>query len=142
MVPLNTEFTVLDYIKANHYPVILVSSSKLGSINHTLLSIEALKNRNLDLLGIVYNRYPGADKNIATDSVKEIRKFMIQSGYKNRIIEMKKLIFQILMIWISLVFLTRYNSMISTNPQLHPDCLTCIIVHPHLLWDNRYLFCT
>ncbi len=90
-VPLNNEVTVLDYIQKQHYPVILVSSSKLGSINHTVLSIEALENRNIDLIGIVYNRYPEADPYIANDSIMEIKKFMKKSGYRDNIVEISKI---------------------------------------------------
>ncbi|MCP3875123.1 MAG: ATP-dependent dethiobiotin synthetase BioD [Desulfobacteraceae bacterium] len=90
MVPLNNAYTVLEYIEEHQYPVILVTSSKLGSINHTLLSIEALKVRKLKLIGIVYNKYPETDKNIANDSINEIAKFMKKSGYKDNIIEMGK----------------------------------------------------
>jgi len=87
LVPLNEKRTVLDHIVSGNYPVILVSSAKLGSINHTLLSIEALKNRRLDLLGIVYNHNPGNDVIIAKDSVKQIARFMTQYGYAPNIVE-------------------------------------------------------
>jgi dethiobiotin synthetase len=36
-------------------PVVLVSLNRLGSINHTLLSVEAMLNRHLDILGIIFN---------------------------------------------------------------------------------------
>ncbi|SDU43170.1 dethiobiotin synthase [Desulfobacula phenolica] len=87
-VPLNDDSTVLEYIRENHYPVILVTSSKLGSINHTLLSIEALKTRNIKLVGMVYNRYPQTDKLISDDSITQMRRFMIQCGYGGHIVEM------------------------------------------------------
>ncbi len=86
-MPLNNDSTVLDYIRENHYPVILVTSSKLGSINHTLLSIEALKTRNINLVGMVYNRYPKTDNIISDDSIMQMRRFMIQCGYGEQIVE-------------------------------------------------------
>ncbi len=55
MVPLTTEMLTIDYIAAQQYPVILVTSGRLGSINHTLLSLEALKARQLQLYAIAYN---------------------------------------------------------------------------------------
>jgi len=91
MVPLNSKVMVLDYISGHRYPVVLVSSSKLGSINHTLLSIEALKARNLELLGVVYNRFPQTDPLITKDSVNEIRKFMVKSGYPGNIVELDEI---------------------------------------------------
>jgi dethiobiotin synthetase len=55
MVPLNDNFLMIDLIKQLNAEVILVSQNYLGSINHTLLSIEALKARNIHVKGIVFN---------------------------------------------------------------------------------------
>lgn len=55
MVPLSKDYLVIDLIKHLKASVILVSKNYLGSINHTLLSIEALKEKGIDVLGIVYN---------------------------------------------------------------------------------------
>ena len=55
MVPLNNHFLMIDLIKQFNAEVILVSQNYLGSINHTLLSIEALKHRNIPIKGIIFN---------------------------------------------------------------------------------------
>jgi dethiobiotin synthetase len=55
MVPLNEEELIIDLIKNLDVEVILVSKNYLGSINHTLLSIEALQNRNIKIKGIIFN---------------------------------------------------------------------------------------
>lgn len=55
MVPLTTSLLTIDYIAQHQFPVILVTSGRLGSINHTLLSLEALKSRGLKLQALVYN---------------------------------------------------------------------------------------
>ncbi|MBI4296079.1 MAG: dethiobiotin synthase [Chloroflexi bacterium] len=55
MVPLNEGQTMLDLMKALAYPVVLVARSGLGTINHTLLSIHALRASGLDVLGVVFN---------------------------------------------------------------------------------------
>jgi len=55
MVPLNDDFLMIDLIKQLNAEVILVSQNYLGSINHTLLSIDALKVRNIPVKGIVFN---------------------------------------------------------------------------------------
>ena len=55
MVPLTTELLTIDYLEQKKFPVILVSSGRLGSINHTLLSLEALKARGLSLYALAYN---------------------------------------------------------------------------------------
>lgn len=53
-VPLNDTDCVIDLIQPD-YKVIVVSRHYLGSINHTLLTIEALKNRKLEIAGIIFN---------------------------------------------------------------------------------------
>lgn len=55
MVPLNDDFFIIDLIKQLNAEVILVSKNYLGSINHTLLSIDALKSRNIQVKGIIFN---------------------------------------------------------------------------------------
>jgi dethiobiotin synthetase len=55
MVPLNTDFLMLDLIRQLGAAAILVSQNYLGSINHTLLSAYALKNEKIPVLGIIFN---------------------------------------------------------------------------------------
>ncbi|CAM3796840.1 dethiobiotin synthase [Aquirufa aurantiipilula] len=55
MVPINDQQTNIDLIKSFNAPVILVSKNYLGSINHTLLSFELLKQKDIPVLGIVFN---------------------------------------------------------------------------------------
>ena len=55
MVPITRNFLQIDQIKHWDLPVILICKSSLGTLNHTLLSIEALKKRNIDILGLVVN---------------------------------------------------------------------------------------
>ena len=54
MVPLNNEKTFLDVFKQWNLPVILVSRHYLGSINHTLLSIDILKQVDIPIKGIIF----------------------------------------------------------------------------------------
>ena len=63
-VPINTTETIVDLIQPD-YKVIVVSRHYLGSINHTLLTIEALQNRNIKIAGIIFN----GEKNEATESI-------------------------------------------------------------------------
>lgn len=53
MVPLNDTDLMIDLIQKFNAEVILVSQNYLGSINHTLLSIEALKSRNITINRLV-----------------------------------------------------------------------------------------
>lgn len=60
LVPVNTDTLMVDLIKHLNIPVILVASSRLGMINHSLLSIEAMKARNLDILGVIVSGEPNS----------------------------------------------------------------------------------
>lgn len=53
-VPLNGEHTIMDLIQSD-YKVIVVSRHYLGSINHTLLTVEAIKNRGFEVSGIIFS---------------------------------------------------------------------------------------
>lgn len=55
LVPLTRHLLIADLITFLKTPVILVSKNYLGSINHTLLTIEALRARSIPLLGVVFN---------------------------------------------------------------------------------------
>lgn len=55
LVPLNDQHTVLDLIEHLGLPVLLASRHYLGSINHTLLSIAALRSRGIPLAGLLYS---------------------------------------------------------------------------------------
>jgi len=90
-VPLNDQLNMIEYVKEKNYPVILVSSSKLGSINHTLLSLEALKQNNIKLLGIVYNKFFEKEKLITEDSLCEIKKHMLKLYSMDTIKEIGKI---------------------------------------------------
>ena len=59
LVPLKDDFFVVDLISFFKARCILVSRSGLGAINHSLLSVEALKKRKIDPVGIVFNRLSG-----------------------------------------------------------------------------------
>ena len=70
MVPLNSTHFVIDHIAALEASVILVSRHYLGSINHTLLSAEALRLRRIPVLGIIFNSGPGnSGSNAETEEI-------------------------------------------------------------------------
>ena len=77
MVPLTTELLTIDYIVQEKYPLIFVTSGKLGSINHTLLSLEAIQKRGIVLDTVLYNLYPTVeDKTIQNDTMEFIRTWL------------------------------------------------------------------
>ena len=53
MVPLNRHTLQVDWFKTLGWPVVLCARTGLGTINHTLLSVEALRARGINLLGVV-----------------------------------------------------------------------------------------
>jgi dethiobiotin synthetase len=55
MVPLNDHHFMLDLMKKLDIPVLLVTRSELGTINHTLLSLEQLRRYGIDAFGVVMN---------------------------------------------------------------------------------------
>ena len=69
MVPITRNFLQIDQIKKWDLPVIVVCRSSLGTLNHTLLSIEALKTRNIKILGLIIN----GEKHF--DNPKTLREF-------------------------------------------------------------------
>ena len=78
MVPLNETETMLDLMKSFGYPVVLVSRLGLGTINHTLLSIQTLKDTGVELIGVVFSRMqPSQPRNrfIEDDNPKTIADF-------------------------------------------------------------------
>lgn len=64
LVPLNETQSVVDIIQSD-YKVIVVSRHYLGSINHTLLTVEALQNRKLSIAGIVFS----GEENTSSESI-------------------------------------------------------------------------
>ena len=78
MVPLNKDHYMLDLVKRLGLPVLLVATSGLGTINHTLLSLAQLRRSDIEIAGVVMNgpRNPGNREAIerygAVDVVAEV----------------------------------------------------------------------
>lgn len=88
MVPLTRTYYTIDYIVDMNYPVILVTSGKLGSINHTLLSLEAIRQRGIKLDTVAYNLYPEVeDKTIQEDTERFIREYLQQHFPETKFIQ-------------------------------------------------------
>ncbi|MEQ9034715.1 dethiobiotin synthase [Gracilimonas sp.] len=54
-VPINWKESILDLITQFDIPVLLVARSELGTLNHTLLSLEALRSRSVEVFGVILN---------------------------------------------------------------------------------------
>ncbi len=72
LVPFTPEDTFLDFMSLFLAPVIVISAARLGTINHTLLTIKALRNRSFVVAGLVYNRYFAQDDFLADKSLEDI----------------------------------------------------------------------
>ena len=55
MVPLTPDSLVVDLVKRMGLPALIVARASLGSINHTLLTLECLRNRGVPILGLIFN---------------------------------------------------------------------------------------
>lgn len=70
MVPLTEQLLTIDYIAQHEKPQIaLVTNGKLGSINHTLLSIDACLHRGIEVRYLIYNVYPEQDETIERETI-------------------------------------------------------------------------
>jgi len=77
MAPIDDDFLTIDYITTRHLPVSLVTNSKLGSISHTLLCLEAIKTRGIQLHSVMYNSYfDSTDQLIANDTYSFIARYL------------------------------------------------------------------
>jgi dethiobiotin synthetase len=70
MVPLDQTHTVLDWMSALRFPLLLVAGSYVGTISHTLTALQVLARRNLDVAAIVVSESEGSaaslDESVAT----------------------------------------------------------------------------
>ena len=73
MVPNDFQSLTIDYIRDQGYPLILVTSGKLGSINHTLLSLFAAEQYGIPVKAMVYNQYPHIDALIEANTLEYLR---------------------------------------------------------------------
>jgi dethiobiotin synthetase len=58
MSPISDNLLVVDMIRALNLPAVIVSRATLGTINHTLLTLECLQIRQIETLGFILNRFP------------------------------------------------------------------------------------
>jgi dethiobiotin synthetase len=79
-VPITRNYTTLDFIAQRSIPTIVVSSPKLGSINHTMMTLEMLKSRNIPVAALIYNMYPAEKEEISNDSINVIKHFSKKIG--------------------------------------------------------------
>lgn len=85
LVPLTENLTLADYLVTLKVPLILVTSARLGSINHTLMSLEIIRSRKLELAGLVYNQFEGGPLEIMRDSYDTFSRALKFYGFQDNI---------------------------------------------------------
>jgi len=85
-VPLTDETLSVDFAAAQGWPLVLVTCGRLGSLNHTILSLEAAKARGMKVAGVVYNWFPDADPQIDEDSFAETRRALSRMGFPPEVV--------------------------------------------------------
>ncbi|MDP3732193.1 MAG: AAA family ATPase, partial [Candidatus Omnitrophota bacterium] len=68
LVPFNKKSLVIDLASQLDIAVLVVAQNKLGAINHTLITIEALEKTKLKILGIVFNNLKKENKRVTEDN--------------------------------------------------------------------------
>ena len=68
MVPMDEKHRVLDMAKWLNVPAVVVARASLGTINHTLLTLQALRSLEMKIAGVVINRYPADNTGIAEET--------------------------------------------------------------------------
>ena len=74
MVPLDDRRTVLDWMSVLRIPIILVAGSYVGTISHTLTSLEVLARRNLNVAAVVVSESEGSPASLE-DTVATVQLF-------------------------------------------------------------------
>lgn len=92
MVPLSDDYLTIDYVKEHDLPLIFVTHGGLGSINHTLLALEAIKNHGVKLDTLLYNKvHDNEDSIIAGDTREFLAKWMEKHFPDARIIDVPRI---------------------------------------------------
>jgi dethiobiotin synthetase len=68
MVPMDPKHTMLDVAAWLKLPAVIVARPALGTINHTILTVDALRRRDVAVAGVVINRYPAENANVAEET--------------------------------------------------------------------------
>ncbi|MBD5252461.1 MAG: ATP-dependent dethiobiotin synthetase BioD [Bacteroides sp.] len=75
-VPITDEFLTIDYIASRRLPLILVTNGILGSISHTVLSLQAAAAHGLEVAAVIYNTHFDSDAVIAADTRGFIERYV------------------------------------------------------------------
>ncbi len=89
-VPLTPDILSVDLAAREGWPLILVTCGRLGSINHTLLSLEAAKSRGMRVAGVIHNWCEGADDTIDRDAVETTKRHLAKWNFPPVVVRIPK----------------------------------------------------
>lgn len=89
MVPVSDSFFTIDYVASRRLPLVLVTNGRLGSINHTILSLEAIKKRGIELAAVLYNDHFDYDPVIADDTRGFITRYLANNFHDTPLVRFK-----------------------------------------------------
>ena len=90
LVPLNENDFIIDLAKRWNIPVVLVCKSYLGSLNHTLLSVEAIRSRGIEIKGLIFNGVSNEESESFLErrtGLKILLKIRQEENFNQKIIE-------------------------------------------------------
>ena len=91
MVPLTDDFFTIDYVATRRLPLIFVVNGSLGSINHAVLSFEAIKARGIEMPLVLYNTHFDYDPLIADDTLSFIHRYLRRHFPSTRLLSVPSL---------------------------------------------------
>ena len=91
LVPLAGDVMSADFAAGEKWPLVLVTCGRLGSLNHTLLSLEAAVSRGMRVAGVIYNWCPDADPTIDADTENEVRRGLRRLGFDAPVVRVPRL---------------------------------------------------
>ena len=91
-VPLTEDTLAVDFAAAQGWPLVLVTCGRLGSINHTLLSLEAARARGMRVAGVVHNWHRAATPLIDEDSFRTVRRHLERLGFAPAVVRIPRVV--------------------------------------------------
>ncbi len=91
LVPLSDSLSTADFVARRGWPLVLVATDRLGSINHILLSLEAAERRGISVAGVVLHASPGEDPRIADDAERATRRALAALGVPDSLVRVPRI---------------------------------------------------
>lgn len=87
MVPIEGDYTMLDYVKERHLPVILTTNPRLGSVSHTLMSLEVCRAHGMEVDILAFSPLPATAPEITADTRELFRRYIAEHMPHTQFIE-------------------------------------------------------